>query len=68
MLVFFKEKSPRDIALEKAGFLELTQTQRDWILNKFRRGPWTLEERHFKHFIMLVKHVKNNKFKFSKIQ
>ena len=62
----FEIARQRDNALEKAGWLKLNEIQRTSLIKKFRRGPWTLEEHHFKYFIMLVKHVKNNQFKFYK--
>lgn len=61
----FEIARQRDHALEKAGWLKLNEIQKANLIKKFRRGPWTLEEHHFKNFIMLVKHVKNNKFKFN---
>lgn len=59
-----EEQRKRSAILDHVGFWKLSDTARDYIVKKFRSPPWTLEEHHFKNFIMLVKHVKNNQFKF----
>lgn len=56
----------RERLMEKAGWWKLDENQRNYILKKFRVSPYALKAQHFENFIMLVKHVKNNQFKFYK--
>lgn len=56
----------RSLILHHVGFWDLNATAQNDILKKFRHNPFYMRETHFANFIMLVKHVKNNQFKFYK--